>query len=260
MSQQAHDVLVIAAGSSRRLASRTRRRPKALLQVGGRTLIERSLDALDQHGLRHVTIVVGYLRERFHRELGPRYKGLSIHYVDSPGWRSAGQALSFLLALEHWQTRGHPALFLHADILYHPRILSDVLASPHPDLIAVDERFREETQDEVLACGAPDRIARIQKIQEQPSAVLGEVISLNKWSAPLLRELLPFAREFVASKGTHADWETIVDAYLQQARREIRPLLCGHLPWVNVNYEADLLRADALALQLDAELGAPELS
>ena len=249
---QEHDALVIAAGSSRRLASRTRECPKAFLRAGGRTLIERSLDALDAQGVRHVTIVIGYLREVFLRDLGPRYRNLSIHYVESPGWSSSGQALSFLLALEHWRTRGNPVVFLHADLVYHPRILARLLESPHPNLISIDERFRPETHDEVLACGEPGRILRIQKIHEEPRDVLGEVISINKWSTSLMRELLEVSHDHIEHKGAHADWESIVDAFLQRGGTEIRPLLCGELPWVNVNYEADLARADALALRLDA--------
>ena len=95
-----HSVMILAAGLGSRLLPLTEECPKAFLRAGSRTLIERSLDALHDQGLRHVTLVIGYLREVFRRDLGSRYRGLSIHYVESPGWRSAGQALSFQLALE----------------------------------------------------------------------------------------------------------------------------------------------------------------
>jgi choline kinase len=253
MTLQEHDVIVIAAGSSRRLAHRTQHRPKALLHAGGRPIIERSLATLHALGFRDVTIVIGYLREVFRRELGSRYDALSIHYVESPGWENAGQALSFLLARERWRTRRRPVVFVHADLVYDPRILARLMECPFPNLISVDDRFHAETNDEVLACGAPSRITRIQKIHEQPAEVLGEVISINKWSASLMDDLFAFAAERIERKGAHGDWESIVDAFLQEERAEIRPLLCGDLPWVNVNYEADLERADRLAVQLDTE-------
>ena len=51
--------VILAAGSGTRLNGRTTRSPKALLQVGAESLVQRQLRALRRAGLDDIVVVVG---------------------------------------------------------------------------------------------------------------------------------------------------------------------------------------------------------
>ena len=52
--------IVLSAGQGRRLLPLTERKPKCLLEVGDRTLLELQLRALARCGVEHATVVVGF--------------------------------------------------------------------------------------------------------------------------------------------------------------------------------------------------------
>ena len=53
--------IILAAGQGKRLAEfNPDGLPKCLLEVGGRSLLDRQLETLYQEGIRHVTLVTGY--------------------------------------------------------------------------------------------------------------------------------------------------------------------------------------------------------
>lgn len=74
-------VMLLAAGRGERLRPITATTPKALVEVGGQSLIERHLMALSAAGITNVVINLGWLGEQIAERLGSgRAYGLSITY------------------------------------------------------------------------------------------------------------------------------------------------------------------------------------
>lgn len=73
---------VMAGGLGRRLRPLTSDRPKPLVEVGGKTIIEWQIEWLRRHGISSVVILAGYLREVLieHLGSGSRY-GVKASYV-----------------------------------------------------------------------------------------------------------------------------------------------------------------------------------
>ena len=53
--------IIIAAGISSRLMPITDDKPKCLLEVGGKTIIQRQLEVLKQCGIDDIVVVRGYI-------------------------------------------------------------------------------------------------------------------------------------------------------------------------------------------------------
>lgn len=246
MNPSSYEGIILAAGCSRRLQHITHDVPKALLPVAGKRIIERTLEDLEAAGLEQVTMIVGYLKEVFYREIGDRYGKLKIRYIESPHYEKTGHAWSLYQIKPLWEKEKRPILLVHGDVVYDPAILRTVLSSPHPDVLGVDNRFEAKTNDEVLVCGSPERVKRIQKITESPADVLGEVVGMNKWSADFLDELFAFMDTYFKKYGTNYNWEPVMDAFLQSSNRLVLPAMTEGKSWMNVNYEEDLREADAL--------------
>lgn len=59
------NAIIMAAGMSSRLAPISYETPKGLMKVRGEVLIERQIEQLQEAGIDDITIILGYLKERF---------------------------------------------------------------------------------------------------------------------------------------------------------------------------------------------------
>ncbi len=92
--------VVLAAGEGKRLRPLTHTRPKCMIHVAGKPILERVLDNLREAGIKEATIVVGYMKERVTKHFGNGEKlGMKISYVEQKGEYGTGAA--FLTAREH---------------------------------------------------------------------------------------------------------------------------------------------------------------
>jgi NDP-sugar pyrophosphorylase family protein len=74
--------VILAAGEGRRLWPFTVNRPKPMLPIAGKPIIEYVIHALVQNGIRELILVVGYRREQIYDYLGSGDKfGVKITYI-----------------------------------------------------------------------------------------------------------------------------------------------------------------------------------
>ena len=66
--------IILAAGRSSRLYPITLERPKCLLEIGGKIIIDRQIDAIREIGIHDVLVVVGYKGNLILDELGDRVR------------------------------------------------------------------------------------------------------------------------------------------------------------------------------------------
>lgn len=71
------NAIIMAAGFGTRLRPLTYTTPKPLVKVDGKPMIESVIDSLHQNGINDITIVVGYLADKF-KYLPVKYKGVTL--------------------------------------------------------------------------------------------------------------------------------------------------------------------------------------
>jgi len=86
--------IVLAGGKGLRMLPLTRDRPKAMVELRGKPLLEWVLLELKKAGIRKVIIVVGYKKEKIVEHFGKRFKGLSIEYAVQEKALGTGHALA----------------------------------------------------------------------------------------------------------------------------------------------------------------------
>lgn len=87
------EAVVLAGGEGTRLRPLTKNRPKPMLPVANRPVIEYVLDALVDAGLRRAVIVVGHKGDRIQDHLGNGYRQIDISYVHQKAQLGSGHAL-----------------------------------------------------------------------------------------------------------------------------------------------------------------------
>lgn len=156
--------VIIAAGRGRRLAARAPSKP--LLEVAGRTLIDRAIDAALAAGLRRFVVVTGYAGDAVERHLRARAAadGTSIATVRNDEWEQEN-GLSVLKAKP---LAGDRFLLVMSDHLFDPSLLRDLARRPIRGgevILAVDVR-KDGNPDVDL-----DDVTRVRTIDGRIAAI-----------------------------------------------------------------------------------------
>ncbi|NLP09488.1 NTP transferase domain-containing protein, partial [bacterium] len=132
--------VLMVAGKSTRTFPLTLTRPKPLLPIMNRPLIEHSLDQL--YGLfDEVILIVGYRQDMIRRVLGDQYRGMRLIYQEQREQKGTGHAV--LQAQPHIRGRfvamNGDDLFAHEDLalLQHYSYAALAKVVPDPSLYGV---------------------------------------------------------------------------------------------------------------------------
>ena len=238
--------VILAAGDGGRLGPLTVHRPKSLLSVAGRPLIDHVVASLARAGLGDLVVVLGYRGEMLQEHLGDGSRlGVHIDYVLNPQYRW-GNARSLWCARE--AVGGQPFVLAMGDHLCSVRLIRTLCASAgERSTLATDfsDLGPERTEEATKVLVSPDR--RVLEIGK----------GLPRWNAldtglfyclPAIFDLLsPELREGALSR---------VFSALARGGGGVGGLLACDVTgcfWLDVDTEADLRLAEAL-LERDVTL------
>lgn len=125
--------LILAAGRGSRMGTLGNDRPKCLVELAGRPLLERQIAALRRGGATAIGLVRGYQAERLN------FAGLS--YFDNKRWAETNMVMSLATAAE-W-LREEPTLVSYADIFYRGELIEGLARAPGSLVIAYDRSWRD---------------------------------------------------------------------------------------------------------------------
>lgn len=128
--------VILAAGRGTRLGASAAGKPKCLVELAGKTLLDRQLTSLRACGITDVALVGGFesgqLVSRGHR------------VILNPRFADTNMVTSLFCAEDFF--KGSDLIVAYGDIVYEPRVLRALLAAEDPAAIVVDRGWREYWQ------------------------------------------------------------------------------------------------------------------
>jgi choline kinase len=230
--------VILAAGSSTRLYPLTKETPKCLLEVGGKTLIEHQLGALDDVRVSEAIVVTGYLSHMLEAKLDSlraRY-GFKISLADNPRYAETNNVYSLWVAKD--RLAGGPFLCLHADVLFHPRILRAAAASPEEVCLVADREVLEETMK--LKVDGP-RVTAVGKHVSMEEAS-GTFLGLAKFSESGGGLMMAEVERVIEAGQTGAYFTSAVERLIGDGAR-VGVCYTEGLPWIEIDFPDELERA-----------------
>jgi NDP-sugar pyrophosphorylase family protein len=159
------EVLVMAGGEGRRLGALTSRTPKPMLPVGGRPVLQHTLEQLREQGVEHVFLSVGHLSHVISDYFGDgRWLSIDIDYVVEQ------QALDTAGAIGLLPAHSKPLLVINADVVT-PVPVAALAAHHHEHVAAMTIGYVEQRVPipyGVIECDWPD----VLRLHEKPDVVL----------------------------------------------------------------------------------------
>jgi choline kinase len=223
--------IVLAAGLGSRLRPHTDDRPKCLIEIDGRTLIERQIEALAECGVTDVVAVVGYRNDVVRRTMGDR-----VRYIENRRYAETNSLYSLWLAAEELRDG---ALVINSDVLAAPLLFERICQARAEDAVLVD---RDQ------ACGVEEMRVTIRDGlvvdfgKNLPVACChGENVGMVKFGAEGARQLREDLTHLVET-GHENDWAPF--AFRELARTwPLHAIATDGCPWIEIDDPPDLDRA-----------------
>jgi len=234
--------VMLAAGLGRRLSGSGREYPpKALLQFGGKSLLERHIEVLRHLGLDELVVVVGYRAELIDAELQRAGAGDFVRTLHNPRF-ALGSSLSLWAAREVLRA-GNEILFMDADVLYHPELMERLLAVPARDCLLLDREFDpgDEPVKLCLSDGAPVEFRKV--LGDVDYDCIGEWPGFLTLSAESAAEVAA-ALDALEGAGRHEEpYEEAIREVMLAAPERFSGVDISGLPWIEIDFPEDLERA-----------------
>ncbi len=232
--------ILLAAGQGTRIEGTTAE-PKVLLDLHGRNLLARHLEAWAEVGLQHAVLVVGYEQQLIRDAVEALDIPLEITWVDNQEFATKGNTHSMWLGL---RAAPSAALIFDADLVYETGILRRFLEAPEPSGILVgaasigDIECTKALVDEGGCVRMTIDKRAITAAELERHRFAGEAIGVLKFDAPTRAVLVAETEEFLAKRvNAMLNWEHLLNQFL--ARHDVA---CHFEPserWVEIDTPED---------------------
>jgi len=228
--------IILAAGRGWRLKPYTETTPKCLVEIGGKTLLQRYLDALKELGVPEAVLVLGHLKEQIIAEAARGPAEVEVRIVTNEQY-TRGNILSLWCARDEFDD---DVLIMDGDVLFPRELLARLIASPDPNAIAVDERFQDTGEEQKVICEDEWVVEVTKKISGDPR-VRGEEVGVLRLSADAAEVLRGVLEEFIETGKDSVEYEEALRELAVEV--PIGVVEMGDLPWIEIDFEEDLVRA-----------------
>lgn len=239
--------VVLSAGQGRRLLPLTEQRPKCLLPLNGRTLIEWQIASLAANGIREVTVVTGFHDQAVEAALCARPSdGVAVRCVFNPFFEVADNVGSCFMARDIM--RGTDFVLLNGDTLFHPQLFAQARAQARaPITVTVDQKDRYDA-DDMKVHHDGERLLMIGKdlSEERSNAESIGMLFFTGQGGDIFAEALETALR--KPDGLKRWYLGVIDTIAKQHPVGIASIK-GH-EWCEVDYPKDLAAAERLTLRL----------
>lgn len=231
--------VILVAGKSTRTYPLTLTRPKPLLPVGNRAIIEYTLKEL-KGIVDEVILIVGYRKEMIQQRLGPTWNGLKITYCEQKEQLGTGHAILQAEPLIHDRF-----IALNGDDIYDSRDVKELLKYKYAALV------KAEKDPSLFGVYQVDEQNRVINLVEKPKQFISHLTNIGGYM--FNRVIFDVLKETPLSERGEIE---ITSAILSLARKEPFYVQLIEGFWLSNGFPWELLNTQEFFMknQTDSEI------
>ena len=185
--------VIMAAGLGSRFGKMTETMPKGFIEVGGQSMVIRSIETLIACGIKRIIIGTGYKKESY-EALKKKYP--QIECVFSPRYAETNSMYTL------WKCRevigNDDFILLESDIVYSKNAITELQANEHPDIMLITPvtKFQDQYYVEYDEKGTLTRCSTNKAEIEAK----GELVGIHKLSSSFYHKMCEEYSKIVADK------------------------------------------------------------
>lgn len=234
--------VILAAGIASRLKPLTDNTPKCLLKVGGKCILERTIENLIATNNLEIIIVTGYLENKIREFVKERFPDLNVTYIHNSLYTSTNNIYSLWMAKE--AVAGNSMLMMDSDIVFDKNILTSLVNSGFKNCLALK---KHDVQDEEIKVRI-DSSGRVLEINKEIIAAeaVGESIGIELFCKEGCEELYRILdAKVIEEKRVNQFYETAFEELSEN---------CLYVVDITDYFSMEIDTADDLALAQDLVL------
>ena len=246
--------LILAAGMGRRLGNITADKTKAMVEVNGKTLIERTLEAILGAGIKRVVVITGHGADGLQTFVNTFQDRLEIVFVHNPLYETTNNIYSLWLAREYLEA--DDTILLESDLIFDPEILQEVVSSPAPNLtvVAKFERWMDGTVTLLSGENIVDVIPK-KHFKWSDSESYFKTVNIYKFSRQFARRFcVPFLSAYMSAFGRTQYYEEVLTVITALEKTELKAFRVETRKWYEIDDANDLAIAEILFANGDSHL------
>ena len=230
--------IILAAGRGSRMKEMTEERPKCLVELRGKPLLEWQLEALREAGVDEIAMVTGYRRELLVRS--------EVTEFHNPRWAETNMVSSLACADAWLQTEA--CVVSYSDIFYEASAVRSLVASKAKLALTYDpdwldlwtRRFGDPLKDaETLRLNADGTLAEIGKKPKTVAEIEGQYMGLLFFTPEGWAEIMRIRAVMKPDECDRLDMTGALQRVIEESRVAIEAILYTS-QWGEVDSAEDL--------------------
>lgn len=233
-------VVLLSAGVGRRLGKLGTIKPKCLLEVNKKNLIEQLIINLQKRNVSEISIILGYKSQMIINEV-KKFKKIKFNFIKINNYKVNGHACSWHAFKDTWFKKKLPILLLHTDIFFDFQYLDNIIKNKKINIIGIHSNKKKFKEKSILVKTNKDLLINEINYKVKINKPIGEVIGINKISSKTANNIFLFMDKFLIKKNKRLSWEFMLNKYLKKSNDSFFVLKNQNFFWTNVNFENDYL-------------------
>ena len=230
--------IMLAAGKGSRLGKYTKNNTKCMLNVHGKTLLERAVDSLLEADIRDFIIVLGYKGENVKEYIEEKEldKKINITYINNDVYDTTNNIYSLYLAKDYLIK--DDTILLESDLIYDTSIVKKLVDSKY-ESAAVVAKYEEWMDGTVVTLNDDNTISSFVEKKDFDYNDVNKyykTVNIYKFSKEFSKRFyLPFLESYIKAYGNNDYYELVLKVISGLKEAELHGLQLSGEDWYEID-------------------------
>lgn len=239
--------IMLAAGMGRRMGKYTEKHTKCMMEVGGKTLLERTVEALKYAGINKLVMIIGYEAETLRKYIETKNFDIKIEYVYNYDYATTNNIYSLYMAKDY--LRNDDTILIESDLIYEKELIAKLVNAPDPNL-AVVAKYEQWMDGTVVTLdknnGIVDFIDKTH-FRYEDVAKYYKTVNIYKFSKEFSdKQYLPFLEAYLKAYGVNQYYEQVLKILAHISNSGLNAYVLADENWYEIDDAQDLDIADTM--------------
>ena len=204
--------VILAAGMGKRLFPLTKDTPKCLVDIAGKSILSRQLDALAQNGINEIVVVIGHFGYKIKEFLSQYSDEFKITFIENKDYMITDSTYSLWLARDELK-QGY--IHLNSDLIFHPDLLKKLLEKKQQNSIIIDKNVEAGSDMVKVVMDENGQITEMSR--DENKEYIGEAIGPVLFSEEGAKRLLEIIDQSVKRGNTKKQFYFLLDTFAKES-------------------------------------------
>jgi len=242
--------MILAAGMGRRLGKITENKTKGMVEVNGRTLLERSLDILTSYkDINRIVLVVGYEAQGVREKIGKSFNGVEVIYVENADYSETNNIYSLFLAKK--ELCEDDTILLESDLIFERSLIDRLINEKENENLVLVASWKPWMDGTVVTISEDNKLVQFigkQSFDYEKVDEYFKTVNIYKFSKEFSEKTYaPFLEAYCKAFGHNEYYEDILGIITFIKKSDlIAKVIAEHEKWYEIDDYNDLDIAETL--------------